>query len=63
MVNPHNEFVVRCSDKVFSDSWPQSIGNLFTDHMVLNYTNGLCHPLSVCLASVILLGEVGKEKA
>ena len=30
-------------------SWPHSVGDLFTDHMVLYYTKGLCHPLSsVC---------------
>ena len=34
---------------ILSDSWLHSIGNLFTDHVVLYYTKGLCHPLSdVC---------------
>ena len=63
MANPHNEFEVRCSDKGFSDSRVQSIGNLFTDQIVVNNMKGLCHPLSACLASVILLGEGVKEKA
>ena len=29
-----------------SDSWPHSVEILFTDHMVLYCTKGLCHPLS-----------------
>ena len=58
--NPHVEFAVRGSDEGFSDSWPYSIGNLFTDHVVLYYTKELCHPLSgVCH----ITGKGGKEKA
>ena len=40
---------VHCSNNRFSDSWPQSIGNLFTDHMVLEALLstvclfGICH--------------------
>ena len=31
------------------DSWPYSVEILFTDHVVLYYTKGLCYPLSgVC---------------
>ena len=62
MANPHNEFVVSDSDKDFSDSWPQSVWNLFTDHM----HGSLLHEgalLSSIQLSVILLGEGGKEKA
>ena len=40
------------SDKSLSDSWPHSIEILFTDHMILYYTKGLCHPLSdICNSS------------
>ena len=35
-----------CSDKWFSDSWLNSVEILFTDHVVLYYTKGFCHPLS-----------------
>ena len=28
-----------------TDSWPHSVEALFTDHVVLCYTKGLCHPL------------------
>ena len=63
MANPHNEFEAHCSDKGFSDSWLQSVGNLFTDQIVLNNTKGFFHPVSACLASVILLGEGVKKKA
>ena len=40
--NPNNKFAVCDSDKGFSDSWPHYIGNLFTGHVVLYYTKGLC---------------------
>ena len=49
VANPNDEFAVSGSDKGFSDSWPHSVRNLFTDHVVLYYTKGLCCPLSgVC---------------
>ena len=44
--NPHDKFAVHGSDKSFSVSWLHSVGNLFTDHVVLYYTKGLCRPLS-----------------
>ena len=52
--------VIKDSQKV---AHINSVGNLFTDQVVLYYTKGVCRPLSVCLMSVILLGEGGKEKA
>ena len=54
---PINMMNVRDSDKRLSDSLPHSIKILFTDHMILYYTQGLCQE------SIILLGEGGKEKA
>ena len=49
LANLHDEFAVRGSDKGFSDSWPHSIENLFTGHVALYYTKGLCCLLSgVC---------------
>ena len=44
--NPHNEFAVHGSDKGFSDSWLHSVEILFTDHVVLYHTKGLCCLLS-----------------
>ena len=46
LANPHNKFAVRGSGKVFSDSWAHSIGNLWTDQVVIYYMKGLSHPLS-----------------
>ena len=35
-----------------TDGWPHSVEALFTDHVVLCYTKGLCHPLpGVCNSS------------
>ena len=39
------QWICSGSDNGFSDSWPHSVGNLFTDHMVLYYTKG-CRLLS-----------------
>ena len=44
--NPHDEFAACGSDKEFSDSLPHSAGDLFTDQVIIYYTNGLCHQLS-----------------
>ena len=44
--NSHNKFAVQGSDKGFSDSWSHSIGDFFTDHVVLYYTKELRHLLS-----------------
>ena len=48
--NPRNELTVRDSDKGFSDSWPYSVINLFTDQVVLYYMKG---SVVRCLVSVI----------
>ena len=46
LANPHNEFAVRGSGKVFSDSWAHSIRNLWTDQVIIYYMKRLCRPLS-----------------
>ena len=49
LANPHNEYTVCGSNKGFLDSWLHSVGNLFTDKVVIYYMKGLCCPLSsVC---------------
>ena len=46
LANSHYEFAVCGNDKQFSDSWPQYVKILFTDHTVLYYMKGLCLPMS-----------------
>ena len=60
LANPHDEFAVCGSGKRFSDSWLHSVEVIFANHMVLYYMKG---SIVCCQASVILLGEGGKEKA
>ena len=38
---PHDELSVHSSDTGLSDNWLHSIGNLFTDNVVLYYMKGL----------------------